>query len=55
MKTFWATVGKAALKVAVYAVGHPEVVAQTMADAKAKNVRGIVVDAATIVGGVKGS
>lgn len=55
MKTFWATVGKAALKVAIYAAGHPEVVAQTMADAKSKNIRGIAVDAATIASGVKGS
>lgn len=47
----WQTVAKYAIKIAVWAVGHQSIIKQTVADAKAKNISGIVHDATTIVTG----
>ena len=49
----WKLIGKWALKVATYAVGHQAVVVQTIADAKAKNLTNVVEDVKTVVAGVK--
>lgn len=45
----WATIGKWALKIGIYALGHEQVIVQTVADAKAKNVGNLVADAAGFV------
>jgi hypothetical protein len=50
----WKSIGKWALKLATYAIGHQDVVTQTIADAKAKKLQPLVVDVQTIVAGVKG-
>lgn len=50
----WNIVGKYALKLAIWSIGHTDVIAHTISDAKAKNVQGLVQDAATIVNTVQG-
>ncbi len=50
----WKLIGKWALKAALYALGHQDVIKQTIADAKAKNISAVVSDAGVIVSGVKG-
>jgi hypothetical protein len=55
MCVMWKSIGKWALKVATYAVGHQAVITQTVADAKAKNIPAMIEDAKAIVAGVKGA
>lgn len=55
MSTFWKSLGKWSLKVAIWAAGHQEVVNQVVADAKAKKVGGLVADGVAIASGVQGS
>jgi hypothetical protein len=50
----WKTIGQWALKVAVYAIGHQDVITHTVADAKSKNLPALVTDAGVIISGVKG-
>jgi hypothetical protein len=50
----WQLIGKYALKAALYALGHQDVITHTVADAKAKNLSALVMDAGEIAAGVKG-
>lgn len=53
MSSFWKALGKILVKAGIYAVGHQNVVAQVVADAKAKNVPAILQDAANVAADVK--
>lgn len=54
MKSFWKAFGKVLVKAGVYAIGHQAVVAQVVADAKAKNVAAILADASAVAADVAG-
>lgn len=43
----WSTLGKYALKVALWAIGHQDVISTVIADAKAKNIPALVTDVKT--------
>jgi hypothetical protein len=49
MKKFWSVLGNVARVVAVYSIGHANVIASTVVDAKSKNIPGLAEDAAAIV------
>lgn len=49
----WSVIGKAALKIALWAIGHQDVITHVIADAKAKNIPALVTDAAAVGVAVK--
>lgn len=46
----WKILGNIVLKVAIWSLGHTDVIAHTIQDAKAKDVKGLAQDAALIAG-----
>lgn len=48
----WKTIGTWALKIGIFALGHEQVIVQTVGDAKAKNIGGLAGDAGSIVSGL---
>ncbi len=52
---FWKAIAKGAVKVAVFAVGHKELILETVADAKAKNLVSVISDVKQIVDTAKGN
>lgn len=49
----WSLIGKYALKIALFAIGHADVIQHVVADAKTKNIPGIVQDTTVLVTDVK--
>lgn len=49
----WAILGKIAVQVAIYAIGHQDVVKKVVDDGKAKNVKGLATDIFGIVADVE--